>query len=227
MQSWGWTVDRIRPLVQTYTTGGQFPDPNVYNTEAFTYSVGVVPYTVEQGGAVIPTLKPSIQRPPTEGPVPIPPPDGGDKPLPPDPGPGPTPLDLPFARALYPPDAAAKGKTPSKDGPDVVALKRALSRAGNGVGSAEGWKASPPKGFWKWDPQGWDDSYSNAFSHGGSRGSGVAGFQQGLPMQPTGWYGKATHEALVGYLIPQGFQHAGEWAFDAQAVSLYREALPA
>ena len=207
MESWGWDRSIQRPLVQTYQTGGQFPDPAAYNTDSWTYSVGVVPYTLEQGGAVIPQLESSILREPIELP-----PDIEEKP---DEGGKPPPLDLPFARALYPPDSAAKGKIPTKNGPDVEAVKRAISRAGGGYG--------PPNGYWKW--QSFSQEYSNAFSHGGSSGSGVQGFQNDcVAAQPTGWYGSKTHEALVNFLIPQGLPHAAEWAFDQRAIDLYRQA---
>jgi hypothetical protein len=222
MQSWGWTVDRIRPLVQTYQTNGQYPDPNVYNTQSFTQSVGVVPYTLEQADPNgIKTMASAISRLPAKGPPPIPPDPGPDPaPLPPEPSPAPT---VPFYRALYPPDARSQGKIPSPDGSDIVAVKRAISRAGGGSGTTEGWKSNPPRGFWKW--QSFDDTYSNGFSHGSGSGSGVTGFQKAcVACQPTGWYGKATHEALVNYRIPEGFQNGGEWAFDQVAVDLYKQA---
>jgi hypothetical protein len=208
-EAWGWTIDRIRPLVQVYPTNGVRPDPNVYNADANACQVGVVPYTLEQAfdaPSVIATLAPAILRPPTSAPKP-PDPEPPD-PEPPKPGP---PPDLPFARALYPPDAKAKGKTPSTDGPDVVAVKRAISRAG----------------YWRW--QNFDAAYSNGFAHGRSGdGTGVAGFQaahvdlQGKP--PSGWYGSATHEALRCFVIPTG-PHAGEYAFDSYSIAQYRKAL--
>lgn len=47
----------------------------------------------------------------------------------------PPPKDLPpLPRNLYPPSAKNKGKTPSKPGPDVKAMKRAVSRGGGGPG---------------------------------------------------------------------------------------------
>jgi hypothetical protein len=196
-KSWGWPTDRIRPLVQVYKTNGQRPDAAVYNADAALYSVGVVPYTLEQafdgeGTAMIRELSPSITRPPVTAAVKPPP-------------------DLPFARALYPPDAAAKGKKPSKDGPDVEAVKRAISRAG----------------YWRW--QTFDRVYSNGFAHGRSGdGPGIEGFQADHVLDPsvapTGWYGSASHEALRCHLIAPGLPHAGEWAFDAYAIDLYRQA---
>jgi len=198
-QAWGWTVDRIRPLVQVYAPR---PNADTYNADALACNVGVVPYVVEQafddeGMNMVKTLAPSIQRPPAPAPKP-------PEPIPPEPAKGPP--EMPFKGALYPPDAKEKGKTPSPDSPQVVAIKRGISRAG----------------YWKW--QSFDDSYSNAFAHGGSSGPGVEGFQgahvdlKGKP--PSGWYGSATHEALRTFVLPSG-PNKGQWAFDATAVNLY------
>ena len=69
-----------------------------------------------------------------------------------------------FPRNVYPPDAVAKGKKPSGDGPDIVAYKRIVSRAGR----------------WPWGT--FDDTYSNSFAHGKEGGNvantGVAGVQR-------------------------------------------------
>jgi hypothetical protein len=216
-KSWGWTLDRIRPLVQVYKTNELRPDAGVYNADALAYGVGVIPYILEQafdgeGVEMIRTLTPSIERPPAAGAGTTPPPveEVGEPPpveaIKPPTGHAP---DLPFVRALYPPDAHDKGKTPSDDGPDVEAVKRAVSRAG----------------YWKW--QTFDQAYSNAFAHGGSSGPGLEGFQhdhvdlQGKP--PSGWYGSASHEALRTYVLPDG-PNAGQYAFDQRACDLYRQA---
>lgn len=213
-EAWGWTRDRIRPLVQVYKTNEMRPDAGTYNADADAYDVGVIPYILEQafdgeGMEMIRTLTPAIERPPaassTTPPVEeLPPPVEEVKP----PAPAGAP-DLPFARALYPPDAKSKGKTPSEDGPDVEAVKRAISRAG----------------FWKW--QAFDQAYSNAFAHGGSSGPGMEGFQHHHVLdphtEPTGWYGSASHEALRAFVIPDG-PNAGQYAFDARACDLYRQA---
>lgn len=114
-----------------------------------------------------------------------------------------------FPRPLYPPDA--KGKTPSVDGPDVVAYKRVVSRAGR-------WKP--------WDPAGWDDSFSNGFSHGkgGNVGeSGVAGVQRQQNLDPTGYIGEKTFNLLRSIRVPEG-PHKGEMAMDANAANLIAEA---
>jgi hypothetical protein len=206
-RSWGWSDDVIRPLVQVYQTNGVRPDPGVYNADAERYGVGVCPYILEQafdgeGVDMIRTLAPSITRPPQGAPEP-------PEPIPPTPST--KPPDLPFKRALYPPDAKAKGKTPSVDGPDIVAVKRAISRAG----------------YWKW--QSFDDTYSNGFSHGKGPGidSGMTGFQVAHVLAPgtapTGWYGSATHEVLRTFILPTG-PNTGQYAFDAKACELYRSA---
>lgn len=114
-----------------------------------------------------------------------------------------------FPRPLYPPDAASHGKTPSSDGPDVVAYKRTVSRAGR----------------WPW--QTFDDVFSNGFAHGKSGNvgeSGVAGVQRQQKLDPTGAVGKKTFDTLRSIVIPEGLPHAGEPAMDATAVKLVNEA---
>ena len=117
-----------------------------------------------------------------------------------------------FPRPLYPPDAQAKGKTPSVDGPDVVAYKRTICKLGR-------WNP--------WDPTVWDDSFSNAFSHGRGTGmvgdSGVAGFQRQMKIQPTGWIGQNTFDSLRYALVPTG-PHMGEQAMDSVAVEMINDA---
>ena len=114
-----------------------------------------------------------------------------------------------FPRPLYPPDAAAQGKTPSINGPDVEAYKRTVSRAQR----------------WKW--QAFDQSYSNGFSHGKGPNvidSGVAGIQRQQKIDPTGWIGTGTFNTLRSIRVPEGFAHAGEMAMDARAVELINAA---
>jgi hypothetical protein len=66
---WGWTLDQIRPLVQSYTTQNNWrPDPIELNEEAYNLSVGVVPFTVEQamdpqGQIWLEIMRPAITRP--------------------------------------------------------------------------------------------------------------------------------------------------------------------
>jgi hypothetical protein len=111
-----------------------------------------------------------------------------------------------FPRPLYPPDDP-RG---SIDGPDVIAYKRAVSRAGR----------------WPWGV--FDDSYSNQFAHGKPGGnvadSGVAGVQRQLGLDSTGFIGEATFNGLRSIRIPDGLPHAGEMAMDANAVDLINQA---
>lgn len=102
---------------------------------------------------------------------------------------------VPFPRPLYPP---SHDKGPVPDGVDVVAVKRAVSRAG----------------FWPW--QDFDDSYSEAFAQ-----DGVADFQRTKGINPTGNYGQATHDQLVA---TRRKGSATEWAFDPVSIRLMEEA---
>jgi hypothetical protein len=112
-----------------------------------------------------------------------------------------------FPRSLYPPDAAP-GKTPSIGGPDVIAYKRTVARAGR----------------WPW--QEFDDEFSNNFSHGRSGNvsqSGIAGVQRQQNIDPTGWVGEKTFNTLRSIRCPEG-AHEGEMAMDAYSVSLINQA---
>lgn len=118
-----------------------------------------------------------------------------------------------FPRAVYPPDASSKGKKPSEDGPDVKAYKRTVCRLGR-------WQP--------WDPDAWDDSYSNAFAHGRGTGmvgdSGIAGVQRQQNVDPTGWIGEKTFNLLRSARVPTG-PHAGDMAMDSVAVNLINQAV--
>ena len=120
------------------------------------------------------------------------------------------PVPVPgFPRAVYPPDAAAKGKTPSTPGPDIEAYKRTVSRAGR----------------WQW--QKFDEKFSNQFAHGkgGDVGdTGVAGVQRQMGIDDTGWIGKATFDMLRSIKVPAGRPHSGEYAMDVTAQNLLAEA---
>jgi hypothetical protein len=119
-----------------------------------------------------------------------------------------------FPRPLYPPDASMYGKKPSADGPDVIAYKRTICRAGR---------------WGDWDPVEWDDTYSNAFALGkpGTSGAvkwtGVAGVQRQQDIDDTGWLGSATFQQLRSIRVPEG-PHKGEPAMDARAVALVNNA---
>lgn len=122
-------------------------------------------------------------------------------------------VDLPgFPRPLYPPDAADQGKNASIDGADVLAYKRAAARLGR----------------WEWDPDGWDETYSNKFAHGkngNAADSGVAGVQRQAHLSPaSGWIGQRTFNLLRSVRIPNGLPHAGEYAIDAVAQTLLVDA---
>ena len=113
-----------------------------------------------------------------------------------------------FPRPVYPPDAPDHPTT--TDGPDIVAYKRTVSRAGR----------------WPWQP--FDDTYSNHFSHGKPPGnvaeSGVAGMQRQQHIEATGYIGEATFNTLRSIKVPADLPHAGEMAMDATAVGLINDA---
>lgn len=212
-KSYGWPDAQIRPLLQAYPTRGARPDPAALEAECAALELGGIPYTIEQacdteGRAWLETLRPTIERPqPAHVAPPKPEPDvpaWSEKGYP---G-GPMVAVKGFPRPMYPPDAKAKGKTPSPDGPDVVAYKRTVSRAGR----------------WTW--QKFDDSYSDNFSHGKNElaDSGVAGVQRQQKIDATGWIGEKTFNTLRSIRIPDGLPHAGEPAMDATAVELLNDA---
>lgn len=105
---------------------------------------------------------------------------------------------VPFMRTLYPPSAGTKGPVPGGD--DVIAVKRAISRAG----------------FFPW--QKFDNFYSDAFA------LGVKKFQKKAGLPSTGTYGKATHEKLRS-THSKGFPK--EWAFDPVSIKLINNAVEA
>lgn len=112
----------------------------------------------------------------------------------------------------YPPDAVPE-HTPTKNSPAHKAYKRALCRGGR-------WGV--------WDPNKWDEGFSNAFSHGKTGGniidSGVAGFQRQMSIQPTGWVGKETYNAMRSARIPSGLPNAGQPLFDSVCVDQLKQA---
>ena len=131
-----------------------------------------------------------------------------EKPYPKGPPVGPD--ELP--RALYPPDAAAKGKTPSLPGDDVLAMKRALKRAQRFATDL--------------DLSQLDDAYHDVFAHGSSpdvKDSGMAGFQLQEGIEGTGWLGDKTYQAIRRALVPTG-PNKGKPLLDAEAVRLLESA---
>lgn len=124
--------------------------------------------------------------------------------------------DLPgIPQALYPPDAEEHGQKPKFNAEEVLAYKRIVARLGR----------------WKWDPDGWDEEYSNAFAHGAGPNvseSGMAGVQRQADIDPaTGWLDEKTFDVLRSVKIPKGLPHAGELAIDGPAVKLLKEAFEA
>jgi peptidoglycan hydrolase-like protein with peptidoglycan-binding domain len=103
---------------------------------------------------------------------------------------------VPFPRPLYPP---SHEKGPVPDGVDVVAVKRAISRAG----------------FFPW--QDFDDSYSENFAM-----NGVKPFQQNNGLSATGNYGEQTHNELVK---TRRKGNPDQWAFDPISITLMHEAV--
>jgi hypothetical protein len=98
---------------------------------------------------------------------------------------------VPFPRALYPP---SHDKGPVSNGNDIVAIKRAISRAG----------------FFPWGQ--FDTIYSEKFAM-----EGVRPFQQKNGLTASGNYGEATHEHLRNALREH---HFDEWAFDETAIRM-------
>jgi peptidoglycan hydrolase-like protein with peptidoglycan-binding domain len=101
----------------------------------------------------------------------------------------------PFKRPLYPPSA---DKGPVKDGDDVVAVKRAISRAG----------------FFDWGE--FDDAYNEKIA------DAVQAFQKKNGLGDSGFYGEETHKKLKAKKVPSGSPNAGEAVFDQKAASLYK-----
>jgi len=112
-----------------------------------------------------------------------------------------------FPRPLYPPDDP---DGPVENGPDVEALKRAVSRLGR----------------WPWGT--FSGEYSNGFAHGKSANvgdSGVEGVQrQAKVAKPSGAVGERTYDVLLYARIPNGLPHNGEFAMDARAIELLQQA---
>jgi len=121
-----------------------------------------------------------------------------------------------FPGPLYPPDSPSR---PSPGSDFVLALKRTAARVG----------------AWPWDPDSWDESYSNRFAHGDGWGDQIHAGIEGLQhwsgtIDPTGNVGEKTFNFLRSVKVPQGRTHAGEMAMDSVAVNqinaAYQDANP-
>jgi hypothetical protein len=113
----------------------------------------------------------------------------------------------PFIRPLYPPDSTKKGKTPSEDGDDILAIKRAVWRGGRWPGPASGF----------------DKAFSNGFSHGRSGNvseSGLAGLQRQNGIDDSGWMGEKTYNLIRSARIPASLPNAGQPLLDQTAIDL-------
>src|SRR5262245_28251229 len=117
-----------------------------------------------------------------------------------------------FPGPLYPP-AAAPAYTPSKKTPFAVAVQRAMAHGG----------------FWPWDPEGWDESWSNAAALGVDGNPEKAGMKAmqawSGTIQPTGNVGEKTFNFLRSVVVPQGRTQAGNPAWDSVCQSLTQQAL--
>jgi hypothetical protein len=117
-----------------------------------------------------------------------------------------------FPGPAYPPDHA---KGPSPKSPFHVALKRAMAHIG----------------AWPWDPDSWDEAWSNAAAHGVDGNPNKAGMQAvqlwSGTIDPTGNVGEKTFNFLRSVIIPQGRTHAGEPAWDSVCQQLTAQAYDA
>lgn len=113
-------------------------------------------------------------------------------------------------RALYAPGNPS-GKPPSLDGPDVLAVKRAVWRGGRWQGPASRFDSTFSRGF--------------ALGAGGNVvDTGLAGFQRQMRIEATGQMGDSTYQALRYAKVPEGLPHAGTALFDATALELLEQA---
>lgn len=105
---------------------------------------------------------------------------------------------VPFMRTLYPP-GHPKGPVPGRD--DVIAIKRAVSRAG----------------YYPWRGSKFNNSYNEEFTT-----SGIKSFQKKVGLPATGVYTKATHDKLRN---TRSMVKPSEWAFDPFSVNLIKNAI--
>jgi hypothetical protein len=97
------------------------------------------------------------------------------------------------------------------DGPDVLAYKRTVWRAGR----------------WQGPASRFDDAFSQAFSTGAGPNvidTGIAGVQRQQRMTADGVVDQKTFNTLRSIRVPEGKPHAGEMAMDANAANLIAQA---
>jgi hypothetical protein len=97
------------------------------------------------------------------------------------------------------------------DGPDVIAYKRTVWRAGR----------------WQGPASRFDDTYSHGFAMGKGPNvidTGVAGVQRQQRMPDTGIIDETLFDVLRSIVIPDGLPNAGQLAMDATAANLIGEA---
>jgi hypothetical protein len=120
-----------------------------------------------------------------------------------------------FVRPLYPPDDK---DGPVQNGPDVEAVKRAVSRLGRWPWPGTGTPPAPA----------FDQAYSNAFAHGKSGNVGETGLEgvqrQARIAKASGNMGERSYDVLLYARIPKGLPHAGEFAMDQKAIALLQQA---
>lgn len=104
---------------------------------------------------------------------------------------------VPFMRTLYPP-SSKRGPVPG--GNDVIAIKRAISRAG-----CFPWKRL------------YDNAYNDKFAI-----EGIKIFQKGVGLPASGIYGKTTHDKLRN---TRATFKPDEWAFDPYSIKLITNAI--
>jgi len=117
-----------------------------------------------------------------------------------------------FPGPLYPP-SAAPAYTPSKKTPFAKAVKRAMAHIG----------------AWPWDPDSWDEAWSDAAANGVEGNVNKAGMKKvqvwSGTLDPTGFVGEKTYNFLRSALIPQSRTNAGNPVWDSVCQNLTQQAL--
>lgn len=116
-----------------------------------------------------------------------------------------------FPGPLYPPGAAPH-YTPSGKTPFAKAVKRCMAHCG----------------FWPWDPDSWDEAWSDAAAYGVEGNANKAGMKAmqrwSGTLDATGNVGEKTFNFLRSVLIPEGRDNVGKPAWDATCQALTEEA---